>query len=153
VGVKFSNSNPAAPSGQTLVTFQKDASTGEVSAAVESGVTLTLVAGQNINAFQGVVIQSDGLAYKADVTNLGHAGKFIGVAETSVTTGNTLRIRQVGVINNLGFLFTPGNRIYVGGSPGDLIQTPPIGLYEQLVGLALSASDLQIDIGTVVVYA
>lgn len=37
MGVKFSNSNPAAPGGMTLATIQKDPATGEVSVAVTPG--------------------------------------------------------------------------------------------------------------------
>lgn len=150
-GIKFSNTTPAPPSGQSLVIFQNDGQ-GNVSAAYENGLVLTLTCGANVNAFQGVVVLSDGLAYPADQGTATHAGKFVGVAETSATTGNTIRIRQAGVLNNLGFLFTPGNRIYVGSS-GALIQTVPTGLYEQPVGVALSASDLEVDIGPVIVYA
>ncbi len=152
MGVKFSNTNPVAPAGMTLATIQKDPATGEISIAVESGVVTTVTAGGNINQYQGVVIQSDGLAYRADVTNSAHIGAFLGIAETSATTGNTLRVRQLGVINNLGWAWTPGGTVFVGGSPGDLIQTIPTGLYQQPVGVAISAVDLQIDIGTVIVY-
>jgi hypothetical protein len=149
-GIKFSNTTPAAPAGKTLVQFQADGQ-GNISAAYE-GDTLILTAATNINANSGIVVLSDGLAHYADAATLAHAGLFVGVSETSALAGNPVRIRGAGLVNNTGWSWTVGARVYV-GLAGALTQSINVGLFEQAVGVATSAFDLDINIGPPIVYA
>ena len=152
-GIKFSNTTPAAPSGQKLVTFQNDGQ-GHISAAYAPQELVTLTAGENINAYQVVIVKSDGLVWKADAATTAHAGAVIGIADTSATTGNPLNIQSSGVMLNMGWSWTVGARVYV-GLGGALTQTVPSGSgnFEQVIGIALSATELDINIGTPIVLA
>lgn len=137
------------PSG--ILTATADAH-GGVTLNVTMGGALTLTAGQNINAFQGIAVRGDGLAYIADAGTVADAGRFVGISVTSATTGNPVQFQQNGIINNNGFLFTPGETVYLGLS-GALVQTPGTGLFELPVGVAISASELAVEIGLPIIYA
>ena len=116
---------------------------------------ITLTCGQNINAYQVVAVRSDGLAYIADASAVADANRIVGVATTSATTGNTISVQQVGVVNNNGFLFTAGESVFL-GLVGALIQTVPSdtpGNFSVMMGVALSASQLELQIGTPVILA
>lgn len=114
-------------------------------------IIVTLTCGENINAFQAMVVHSDGLAYKADDATAADANRIVGVAITSATTGNPVNAQQT-VVVNVGFLFTAGATVYL-GSAGALVQTHSTGLFELPLGVALSASQLEIQIGTPIFYA
>jgi hypothetical protein len=111
-----------------------------------TAVVLNMTVGQNVNAYQAVAVHADGLAYIADAGNTADAGRIVGIAITSATTGNSLTVVQMGEIDNAGFLFTPGVRVYLGTS-GALVQTPNAGAFELPLGVALSASKLEAQIG------
>jgi hypothetical protein len=93
VSVKFSNTNPAAPGGMTLVEFQKDASTGEVSAAYSS-------------AGSGILLQTDGVdngdQAKLDLkagTGVTLTDDGVGGVTIDSTPGTTLLLQTDGVDN------------------------------------------------------
>jgi hypothetical protein len=114
--------------------------------AGESNVDVMLTVGMNINAYQTVTVHSDGLAYTVDSGSASDAGKIVGIAVTSATLGSQVTVRMDGEVDNNGFLFTPGDRIYV-GSAGALTNSPNTGVFEQPVGLASATGTLLLDIG------
>jgi hypothetical protein len=124
----------------------------EVIVSVPNTTTISLMAGENINAFQAVAVHADGLAYKADASNAADAGRVVGIAITSATTGNSLEVQQLGEIDNAGFLFTPGAWVYL-GTGGALVQTPNAGAFELPLGVALSASRLEAQVGLPIIRA
>jgi hypothetical protein len=113
---------------------------------VGPNLQVALVAGMNINAFQAISIHSDGKAYLADAGTAGDAGKVIGVAITSALAGNAITVCLDGEIDNLGFLFNPGDEIFLGLS-GALVNTPGNGVFEQPLGIAASSSRLMLEVG------
>ena len=114
--------------------------------AGEANVDVSLTAGMNINAYSTVTVHNDGLAYTVSSGNSADCGKLVGIAITSATTGNSLTVRMDGEVDNNGFLFTPGDKIYV-GLVGALTNSPNTGVFEQPVGLASAAGTLLLDIG------
>lgn len=146
-GIGVAGNVPAHPK-QTLVS-----QLGNTSATWQDPVGITtMTAGENVNAFQVVAVHGDGLAYKADAGNAADADRIVGVAITSASTGNTLQVQQIGVIDNLGFSFTPGAWVYLGNT-GALVQTPNTGAFEQPMGVALSATRVEIEIGLPIIFA
>jgi len=140
--------NAPAHAGEVLVS-----QIGDTSAEWEDPIGIvTLTAGQNIGAYQAVAVHADGLAYIADAGTLADADRFVGIAVTSALTGNTLQVQQSGTIDNVGFLFTPGTTIYL-GLAGALTASPGLGLFELSLGVATSASQLEMQIGLVIVFA
>ena len=117
-----------------------------------SGETVSLIAGQNINAYQAVVVRGDGLAYIADANTVADADRFIGVAITSAGIGTLVQIQQDGLLANLGFSFTPGAQVYL-GLAGALVQAPGGGAFELPLGVALSASLLELQVGLAIILA
>lgn len=114
--------------------------------AGEANVDVSLTAGMNINAYSTVTVRADGLAYTVDSGSSTDCGKLVGIAVTSATTGNSFTVRLVGEVDNNGFLFTPGDIIYV-GLAGALSNSPNTGVFEQPVGLASASGTLLLDIG------
>jgi len=146
-GINVSGNAPAHP-GEVLVS-----QTGDTSAEWEDPIGIvTLTAGQNIGAYQAVAVRGDGLAYIADAGTLADADRFVGIAVTSALMGSTLQVQQSGTIDNVGFLFTPGTTIYL-GLAGALTASPGLGLFELSLGVATSASQLEMQIGLVIVFA
>jgi len=113
---------------------------------------VTLLCGENVNAYQAVAVRSDGLAYKADAGTVADASRFVGVAITSATAGNSIQVQQEGVLVNNGFLFTAGEAVFLGAA-GALVQTPNAGAFELPLGVALSSSELAVQIGLPIVFA
>jgi len=113
---------------------------------------VTLLAGQNINAYQAVAVHGDGQAYVADAGTVADADRFVGVAVTSAGSGNYVQVQQVGLVVNNGFLFTPGETVFL-GLAGALVQTPGAGAFELPLGVALSASELTVQIGLAIIFA
>jgi hypothetical protein len=106
-----------------------------------------LTAGMNINAFQAISIHPDGLAYLADASTTSDAGHVVGVSITSATTGNTFHCQQIGVVDNGGFLFTPGSPIFLGFS-GSLVESLVSGsTFQQPMGISVSSSQLLVEVG------
>lgn len=118
---------------------------------------VTMTSGQVINAFQVVAVHADGLAYKADVTNAADADRIVGIAITSATViGNTLQVQQIGKLDNPGFTFAPGRSVYLDLASA-LTQTVPTSVagfaFELVVGVALSATRIEIQIGLPIILA
>jgi hypothetical protein len=137
------------------ITVTSDAVGGvliSASSSVSNIVKVTLTAGQNVNAYQVVAVHSDGLAYIASAATLADADRIVGVAITSALTGNPIDVQQVGTINNLGFSFTPGATVYL-GLTGALVQTPNAGVFELPMGVATSASQLEVQMGLPIIFA
>lgn len=112
----------------------------------------TLVAGQNIVAYQVVAVHGDGQAYVADVGNVSDASRVVGIAVTSAPMGQPVQIQQIGPVSNLGWSFTPGTMVFVGFA-GTLVQTPSIGTFELPMGVATSVTQVEAQIGLSIVFA
>src|SRR5271157_3194284 len=115
-------------------------------------VVLALTCGMNISAFQVVAVRGDGLAYVADAAAVADADRVIGMAITSATAGNPVSVQQAGKIDNVGWSFTPGKTVYLGlsGAPTESLN---VGAFQLPVGVALSASNLEVAIGLPIIFA
>src|SRR5208282_1045050 len=116
------------------------------------GSTILLTAGQNILAFQVVYVGPDGNAYLASANNIVTLN-VVGVAVTSASAGGTFIAQAMGAVNNSGFTFTAGERVYVGDG-GALVQAiPGDAAYEFPIGTAENTTTLLVSLGLPIVLA
>lgn len=72
---------------------------------------LSLIAGENIDGYQ-VVVLIGGLLYKADPTNASHAPYVVGLSTNSALAGSVVIVAQAGLVS--GGSFTIGQLYYAG---------------------------------------
>jgi hypothetical protein len=120
-----------------------------------SDVVATLTAAQNINAFQVVAVHTDGLAYLADASVAADDERVIGLSITSATTGGTIQVQQIGPVTNLGWAWTPGMTLYLGlnGTLVTTVPSLPTSVFELSMGTTISATEIEVQIGTPIVLA
>ena len=107
-----------------------------------SGGELVYISVGNANGDTG---RTAGLAYKVDVSN-NYRVEVVGVASTSVSSGNPFKILTAGVFSGYSFSFS-GRPIYASSTPGATSTTAPTtaGHWVIQVGSSYSSSALLIN--------
>lgn len=141
-GTMAANSDAKVPSQKAVVTY-----VAATAGSSEHYETYTATA----TAKDVVYMTAAGTAAraKADSSTTVYA---IGFA-TETKTAAACIIQTAGVITITGKTFTPGLPVYISPTTaGDCTQTPPstVGHQAQIVGIALTATDVEINIGPVV---
>lgn len=91
-------------------------------------------AGASVTAGSVVALLSDGLLYPANANDASHRGRVVGVAETSVSSGDVARYIPAGVVDAPCAL-PVGSRAWVGTTAGQLVSAPSLGAqWSQEVG-------------------
>ena len=108
---------------------------------IPSGQFSTITAGENLSAGDVVRI-SGGQAYKADNTSSAGITAVVGVCNTTVSSGQTVKI-DYGFYNSFSSL-TAGTIYYIGTS-GAITSTKP-SLYPVEVGRAVSATRINLNV-------
>lgn len=103
-----------------------------------------VVAGENINGGNAVIVDTDGKVYKFDITDPLHANRFAGMAETSTTLGDTCTVTVMGVYTNVGSGYTPGVTYYVAAN-SMLTATPPVVGTVHAVGVGVATDKVVIN--------
>ena len=111
---------------------------------------LTLTTATTISQYLAVTT-AGGLAIVADTTVPTSAA--IGIAATGAMSGSTINVQCNGELTNSGWTWTDGLPIYVGVG-GALTQTSPSasGTFQQVVGYAISATAMVIDIQEQIIF-
>lgn len=135
IGTTLTPSSPI-----TLTTLSTPGPQGPPGAA-GSAEASTFVAGENISGHALIKVVG-GLAYQCDAATLGDAGKAIGIATGAVSVGGTVSVQQGGQMTEPSWAWTEGP-VYV-GSNGFLTQTVSGLTYLQQIGIALSATSVDI---------
>ncbi len=104
---------------------------------------LTLIAGEIINGDR-LLVNISGLAYMFDPSDAAHYRKAVGISKTSATLGNPVEIITNEQIAT-GLSLTSGDA-YFGGSTGTLTNTAPATGISQFIGVALTSTNLLINI-------
>ena len=102
-------------------------------------------AGEAIGGDKVVVIKS-GEVFLFDPTDITHLGRVVGISANSAVLGDPVTI----VTDNnqsTGLTLTDG-AIYFGGASGTITTTAPTTDISQVIGIAISTSELLIDIRT-----
>lgn len=117
-----------------------------------TGAGLTIEAGTTITA-NTVVVMVNGLLYPADITNLTHAPRVIGMAIETIDAFNNCTVQQTGELDGFEGL-TVGQRYYVGAS-GVLSSSPSIeeSTWQKYIGSAKTATSLILTLAPSVILA
>ena len=109
---------------------------------------ITLVAGENLSALRAVTTNSSGQAVYASNNTLANA-QVVGIVYTAANSGSNATIKISGIITDASWNWTKGT-VYL-GTNGTLTQTVPTsGAIVVHVGKALTATQLLIDIDTII---
>lgn len=109
---------------------------------------ITLVAGENLSALRAVTSNSSGQAVYASNDTLANA-QVVGITNGAVTSGANATIKISGILTDANWNWTKGT-VYL-GTNGSLTQTVPTGGAVIVhVGKALTATQLLIDIDTII---
>lgn len=100
-------------------------------------------AGATIVAHRAVVVISDEV-FHFDPSNTAHLGKVVGLSRNSAILGDPVVIVTDNEIAT-GLALTDGAK-YFGGAAGSITTTPPATDISQVVGIALSTSELFVDV-------
>lgn len=104
-----------------------------------------VVATGDIAAFDPVV----SLGVTADSSNLAHRGKLLGIAQAAIASGFSGNLTTAGVITNPAWSWNVGAVIYLSMSTLSEI-APIVGAFSQQVGVAISATQIDVNIGPAV---
>ena len=114
------------------------------------GYVVNVQAGENLTALDWAYIKiSDGRAYKADRAD--PAKRAMLLITTTTTAGDNTQGYAAGIVTNWGTTLTPGTLYYLSDTAGAMTGTKPISGNYQTLGVALSASELKLEIGPLVV--
>lgn len=107
------------------------------------GSALQREAGEVISALR-VLYELDGAVHALDYRDADHIDLLLGVSLTSAMPGEQLNIQRSGVMDDAGWSWVPG-RIWL-GADGALTQTPPTGGFDVLIGSAMSATRITLNL-------
>ena len=107
------------------------------------GVVIQRSAGHLISALR-VVYEASGLVYVLDYRDAAHIDLLVGITMTAADGGAPIAIQRAGEISDSGWAWTPG-RVYLGVA-GQLTQTPPETGYSVLIGSAVSATRILLNL-------
>lgn len=107
------------------------------------GSALQRTAGATLSALV-VVYEEDGEVFALDKDDDANIDQLLGLTVTAADLGEPINVQRSGEVNNSGWALTPG-RVYLGAS-GALTQTPATNGNDVLIGRAVSATRLLLDI-------
>jgi len=109
------------------------------------GATTVMVGAAPISGHTAVALDSGGLLIYADCTNLAHLGAVLGVVANAYSAGDSAVVQTSFDLSHSGWAFTPGP--VFAGAGGAIVQSlPPGAVFAQVLGYALSATRIHIDV-------
>lgn len=109
------------------------------------GQTLQRTAGETMSALRAVYEAADTRVWLADAAESTHVFSLLGVTLTAAPPGQPVDVQRAGVMDDAGWAWTPGQRVFLGPG-GALTQTPPAHGFDVLIGVALSATRLLLNL-------
>lgn len=109
----------------------------------DGGSAFARVAGETISALR-VVYEIDGRVFYLDAGDAEHIDLLLGITLTAAGTGETVNVQRSGAIDDAAWSWQPG-RVWL-GSDGSLTQTPPADGFAVLIGAAVSATRITLNI-------
>src|SRR5690606_23107372 len=100
-------------------------------------------AGATLSALVAVY-ELDGEVFALDKDDDAHIDQLLGLTVTAASMGASINVQRSGAVNNSGWAWTPG-RVYLGAG-GALTQTPASDGFDVLIGRAVSATRLLLDL-------
>lgn len=109
------------------------------------GETAVTVGATPLSGHTAVALGADGLLIYADCTNPAHLGAVLGVVANAYGAGDPAVVQTSFDLSHAGWSFTPGP--VFAGAGGAIVQTlPPGAVFAQVLGYALSATRIHIDV-------
>lgn len=108
------------------------------------GSAFQRVAGQTLSALHVVYEAGDGTVFRLDPSDDDHIDRLLGVTITAADEGAPINVQRSGQLDDASWSWTPG-RVWLGQS-GALTQTPPADGFDVLIGTAVSATRLILNI-------
>lgn len=105
-----------------------------------------MVAGQRLFASRAVTLDGNAQVIHADHTNLDHAGGVIGLTSGGAESGKQVIVVSFGVVADPSWSWDITKPSVFLSTSGQLTQTPPISGFFCVLGYALSATQLSINI-------
>jgi hypothetical protein len=103
----------------------------QVDAKLQVGINKT--AGENISSGMAVVIWTDNLVYKYNISNLNHAGLSCGISKTSALTGETLTIvYPENILTEVGSGWSAGKSYFIASNSLLTITPPSSGISKKI---------------------
>jgi hypothetical protein len=107
------------------------------------GSAFQRIAGETLSALRAVY-ELDGVVRYLDPQDSDHIDLLLGLTLTAATPGAPVNIQRSGPIDDAGWSWIPGP-VWLGPA-GTLTQTPPADGYDLLIGAAMSATRLTLNI-------
>lgn len=114
-----------------------------------SDVSLDYICGETINSNRVVVLQN-GKIYKADNTNLNHLGCVVGISKQAGVLNDTIKVMKFGTTSNTGWNLIVNKLCYF-NNIGEIIQTVSTTGFLQSVGIAKSATSIEVSISDMII--
>lgn len=107
------------------------------------GSSFQRTAGATLSALRAVY-ELNGQTFYLDYRDEDHIDLLLGITLTAASAGAPVNVQRSGVLDDSGWNWTPG-RIWL-GIDGALTQTPPADGYDVLLGTAVSATRIILNI-------
>lgn len=103
-----------------------------ISNSVDGG-SITKITGENISSGTAVVIWTNGLVYKYDISNINHAGIGCGISKTSALMGESLTVVFAeNKLTEVGSGWSAGNSYYIGSNSLLTTISPTSGISKKI---------------------
>jgi hypothetical protein len=110
------------------------------------GAGAEYIAGAALSGHRVLVLNSLGQAEYASADSLADAVRLAGVSLTAASSGASITVQSAGLVEHSGWTFTPGALVYL-GLAGALVESlPPGAVFSQVIGRALSATRLLVQL-------
>lgn len=112
-------------------------------AAGEGAVYTTAAA---LSGHRAIAVDAAGEAIYASCDSLSDALRIAGVSLNAAALGDEITVQSAGLVEHSGWAWTPGQPVFV-GIGGALTQSLPVGaVFSRVVGQAVSATRLLVDL-------
>ena len=109
----------------------------------DGGSAFQRTAGETISALRALY-ELNGQVFALDYRDADHIDLILGLSLTAADAGQPLNVQRSGVLDDNGWSWTPG-RVWL-GADGALTQTPPADGFDVLIGVAVSATRITLDL-------
>lgn len=110
----------------------KQGNPSDVSSSSSTISTKSFIAGTAISSGKVLIIETDGKVYPFDVNNPDHFDKYLGVAYTAATIGNSCDVVMEGIVNVSGTGWIAGVSYYIAASSLPTSIPPISGLVKEI---------------------
>lgn len=107
------------------------------------GSAFQRLAGETLSALR-VVYELAGQVFALDASDAEHIALLLGLTLTAADTGAAINVQRSGSIDDAGWNWQPG-LVWLGAG-GALTQTPPVDGFAVLLGAAVSATSITLNI-------